>query len=111
MCSGRVDCGLLLTTFAEGADGVLVCGCHPGDCHYIDGNMRAYGRFLAMKRMLEELGIEPARAKLTWVGASEAERFCTVAREMTEQIRGLGPLAWRTRRSSLRAADAVGGQG
>jgi F420-non-reducing hydrogenase iron-sulfur subunit len=93
MCSGRVDPQFILKAFEEGADGVLVAGCHPGDCHYIDGNHKTMGRIPILKRMLEQLGIEKERFRLEWISASEGERVAAVIDEMTEQVRKLGPLA------------------
>jgi F420-non-reducing hydrogenase iron-sulfur subunit len=75
-----------------GADGVLVAGCHPGDCHYQEGNYKAMRRMELLKRMLDQFGIEPERFRLAWISASEANEFVHVVNEMTEQIRALGPL-------------------
>ena len=93
MCSGRVDPTFVLKAFAEGADGVLIAGCHPGDCHYIDGNMKTLRRVPLLKRILEQLGVEKDRLRLEWVSASEGERFKEVVEEMTETVRKLGPLS------------------
>jgi F420-non-reducing hydrogenase iron-sulfur subunit len=90
-CTGRVDPAFVLRALAAGADGVLICGCHPGDCHYIDGNHKAAGRFLLLRRTVKDLGMEKERIKLAWVGASEAKRLSEIVVEMTEQIRALGP--------------------
>lgn len=92
MCSGRVDPGFVLDAFRHGADGVLVCGCHPGDCHYIEGNHKALRRHHLTHRLLKEMGIEPERLRLEWVSASEGARFQEIVTEFTEQIRALGPL-------------------
>ncbi len=91
MCSGRVDPQFVLKAFQKGADGVLICGCHPGDCHYAEGNYKAGRRIPLLKKMLSQLGIEEGRLRLEWVSASEGERFATVVNEMTEQVRKLGP--------------------
>ena len=91
MCSGRVDPQFVLKAFQKGADGVLICGCHPGDCHYAEGNYKAARRIPLLKRMLSQLGIEDERLRLEWVSASEGERFAAVVNDMTEQIRKLGP--------------------
>lgn len=91
MCSGRVDPTLVFKAFAEGMDGVLICGCHPGDCHYINGNCKAVARFGLIKRMAEDLGIESERLRLEWVSASEGARYAQLVAEMTEQVRALGP--------------------
>ena len=95
MCSGRVDPQFILAAFKDGADGVLVAGCHLGDCHYIEGNFKALRRVTLLKRMLDRFGIERERLRLEWVSASEATKFVEVAKEMTEQIKALGPLSPR----------------
>lgn len=92
MCSGRVDPTFVIKAFVEGADGVLIAGCHPGDCHYQEGNYKALRRYRLLRRILPEYGIEPERLRLEWVAASEGERFAKVVNEFTDQIRGLGPL-------------------
>jgi len=92
MCSGRVDPTFVLKAFAEGADGVLIAGCHPGDCHYQEGNYKTLRRYKFLKRILPEYGIEPARLRLEWIAASEGDRFAQVVDEFTDQIRKLGPL-------------------
>lgn len=92
MCSGRVEPELVLRAFREGADGVLVCGCHPGDCHYISGNYRAKARFLLLHRLALDFGIHADRLRLEWVSASEGDRFAAVVRDMVEKVRPLGPL-------------------
>jgi len=97
MCSGRIDPAFVLRAFKDGADGVLIAGCHPGDCHYIAGNLKTMRRFPVLKRMLEQFGIEPQRVRLEWISASEGDVFVRVAHEMTEQVRALGPLDFRKR--------------
>lgn len=92
MCSGRIEPTFIIKALYEGADGVLIAGCHPGDCHYQEGNYKALRRFRMLRRILPEYGIEPDRIRLEWVAASEGERFARVVDEFTEQIRGLGPL-------------------
>lgn len=92
MCSGRVDPTFVLKAFQSGIDGVLVLGCHPGDCHYVSGNHKALGRVTLMRRMLATMGIEPARLRIEWVSASQGERYAELVREVTEQVRALGPL-------------------
>ncbi len=89
MCSGRVDPVFVLEAFKE-ADGVLVAGCHIGDCHYVSGNLHAEAKVRMVKKALEVIGVEPERLRLEWVSASEGERFGRVIREMVEEIRGLG---------------------
>ena len=95
MCSGRVDPSFVLQALADGADGVLIAGCHPGDCHYQVGNYRALARYNLLQRMLEQFGIEKERVRLEWVSAAEGEKFASVVSDMTEQVRRLGPLNWR----------------
>lgn len=92
MCSGRVDPTFILRAFQLGADGVLVAGCHPGDCHYQEGNYKALRRVLLLKRVLGQFGIDERRLRLEWISASEGEKFARVANEFAEQIRLLGPL-------------------
>lgn len=92
MCSGRVDPQFVLKAFAEGADGVLISGCHPGDCHYQEGNYNALRRYKLLSKMLKQFGIEPERFKLEWISASEGVKFQQVCNEFTDQIRKLGPL-------------------
>jgi F420-non-reducing hydrogenase iron-sulfur subunit len=92
MCSGRVDPQFVLDALARGADGVLIGGCHPGDCHYVDGNYKTLRRFQLLKRLLADMGVEPVRLRLEWISASEGERVKSVINEMVEQVRALGPL-------------------
>jgi len=92
MCSGRVDPQFVLDAFAHGADGVLIGGCHPGDCHYQEGNYKALRRYRLLKRLLGQMGIEEERLRLEWISASEAERFRWVMNDMVEHVRVLGPL-------------------
>lgn len=94
MCSGRVDPTFVLKAFADGADGVLVCGCHPGDCHYDVGNYNMQKRAPLISKLLREMGIEEKRFRLEWVSASEGDRFAEVVKEITEDVRKLGPLNW-----------------
>ena len=96
MCSGRVDPQFVLSAFREGADGVLIGGCHPGDCHYQEGNYSARRRFELLRLMLRDFGIEDERVRLEWISASEGDRVQKVCNEMTEQIRALGPLRLTT---------------
>lgn len=92
MCSGRVDPQFVLKAFHDGADGVMVLGCHPGDCHYKEGNYKTLRRMKLLQKMLAEYGIEPERFQLDWVSASEADKFSRVTTEMVERVRRLGPL-------------------
>jgi len=91
MCSGRVSPELVLRAFREGADGVLVLGCHIGDCHYVSGNHRTAKRMPVLRRILEYIGIEPERLRLDWVSSAEAPKFQQVVNEFTETIKELGP--------------------
>ena len=95
MCSGRVDSQFVMQAFREGADGVMVLGCHPGDCHYRNGNMKALRRFRLFEKMLMQMGIEKERFRLDWVSAGEAKRFQEVTTEMTEAVKKCGPLHMR----------------
>lgn len=108
-CSGRVSPGLVLEAFSRGADGVLILGCRPGECHYRDGNDRASTRVAILRRVLEPLGIEPGRLVLEWVAAGEGERFARVAEDAVERVRRLGPLEPFPSRTSLSpcAGDSV----
>lgn len=91
MCSGRIDPTFVLKALSDGADGVLIAGCHPGDCHYINGNIKTLRRFPLLKKMLSQLGVDDQRVRLEWVSASEGDRFAQIVKEMTEDIRKLGP--------------------
>jgi F420-non-reducing hydrogenase iron-sulfur subunit len=92
MCSGRVDPTFIVKAFAMGADGVLVSGCHPGDCHYMEGNYKTMRRIPLLKNILEQFGIERDRLRLTFVSASEGELWARVVNEFTDKVRELGPL-------------------
>jgi len=94
-CSGRIDPTLVLKALAAGADGVLIAGCHPGDCHYINGNVKTMRRFKLLQNLLDEFGIEKERVRLEWVSASEGGRYANIVESMTEEIRTLGPLNWK----------------
>ncbi len=91
MCSGMVHPNLVIDALTKGADGVIMCGCHPGDCHYREGNLKAQKRAEGIHLMLDDLGIERERFRLEWVSASEGIKFAQVISEFTEQIRKLGP--------------------
>jgi F420-non-reducing hydrogenase iron-sulfur subunit len=91
MCSARVDPTFVVKALASGADGVLVCGCHPGDCHYSEGNHKAMRRMPLLKKLLADLGVEDERVRLEWVSASEGQRFADIVNDMTERIKLLGP--------------------
>jgi len=92
MCSGRLDPQFIVSAFREGADGVLIGGCHPGDCHYQEGNYKALRRFILLKRLLKNMGIDENRIRLEWISASEGDRVQKVMNEMSEAVRQLGPL-------------------
>lgn len=94
MCSGRIDPAFITMAFARGADGVMVLGCHIGDCHYMSGNHKTMVRMPLVRRVLTDLGIEPERFRHEWVSAAEGEKFSQLVAEMTEQVRALGPLRW-----------------
>ena len=91
MCSGRVEPVLVATAYLRGADGVLVAGCHPGDCHYRKGNYYARRRFALLEKTIGTLGLEPERLMLAWVSASEGQRFAEVANEFATRIGAMGP--------------------
>lgn len=91
MCSGRVNPMFVVNALQQGADGVLIGGCHPGDCHYNHGNYLARRRMNVMKKLLEFMGIDPERVKMTWVSAAEGRKFADVVAEVTEEIKKLGP--------------------
>jgi len=93
MCSGRVDAQMVLKAFRAGADGVMILGCHPGACHYKEGNYYARKRAKLLANMLEQFGIEPARFRIDWVSAGEGERFAKVVTEMSQAVAALGPLS------------------
>ena len=105
MCSGRLDPQFVLAAFREGADGVLIGGCHPGDCHYQAGNYRALGRYLMLRKLIGALGIEKERIRLEWIAASEGDKVQRVINEMTETVRRLGPLQLEPMR--MNAVDSV----
>jgi len=95
MCSGMVHPNWVIEALTKGADGVLVCGCHPGDCHYQEGNKRAEDRAEAIDLMLEDFGLEPERFRLEWISASEGKKFAKTVSEMTETLRTLGPSPYK----------------
>lgn len=105
MCSGRVDPGFILKAFAEGADGVFIGGCHPGQCHYVAGNYSAERRVNMLYELLEDLGIERERLLLKWINAAEGELFASVMREFTEKLKKLGPSPLKVRLEEEAVAD------
>jgi len=94
MCSGRLDPTFVIKALSGGADGVMITGCHPGECHYIEQNYKALRRFLLLRRTLAQFGIEPERIKLVWASAAEGVRLTEEIKKMVEEIRHLGPLNW-----------------
>jgi F420-non-reducing hydrogenase iron-sulfur subunit len=95
MCSGMVHPNLVIDALTKGADGVIICGCHIGDCHYLEGNLKAESRKDAIELLLEDFGLEPERFRLEWISASEGPRFAEVMRNMTEAVRALGPSPYK----------------
>lgn len=94
MCSGRVDPQFVLKALRNGADGVLIAGCHPGECHYVNGNIKALRRYTMLKKALDQWGIEEERVQLLWASASEGTKLAEKVDSMTEELRALGPLRW-----------------
>jgi len=95
MCSGMIHPNFVTEALMGGADGVLICGCHPGDCHYLEGNLKAEKRAEAIELLLEDFGLEPERFRLEWVSASEGKKFAQIVSEMTETLRELGPSPYK----------------
>lgn len=106
MCSGRVDPTFVLKALESGADGVLIAGCHPGDCHYQEGNYKALRRYRLLKKMLSDFGVEEGRVRLEWISASEGDRFAQVVNDMTAQVRALGP--FNRQKASVEQQEPVG---
>ena len=100
MCSGRLDPTFVMKALASGADGVLITGCHPGECHYIEQNYKALRRYMLLKRVLGQMGIEPERVKLVWASAAEGMRLAHEITTMVEEVRALGPLHWGKKEES-----------
>jgi len=91
MCSGRVDPTFVIKSFKEGADGGLICGCHPGDCHYHEGNYKCLRRFHLLQKYIKQMGIQPERLRLEWISASEGLEFSQLVNEFSETIKELDP--------------------
>ena len=108
MCSGRVEPTFIVSALKNGADGVLIAGCHPGDCHYTDGNLKTQRRIPLLKKMLAQMGVEEERVRLAWISAAEAPDFVRLVNGFTEEIRQLGP--FRLERETADAAGAVAAQ-
>ncbi len=106
MCSGSVDPEHILEAFRQGADGVFIGGCHPGDCHYISGNYKTRRRVALIKHLISQLGIEPERLKMEWVSAAEGQRFAQVVTEFTDELKQLGPLTKAAEKAPAAAAVA-----
>jgi F420-non-reducing hydrogenase iron-sulfur subunit len=94
MCTGRIDPTFVLKAFQSGADGVIVAGCHPGDCHYSEGNYKTMRRVTLLRKLLSQMGIDPERFRLEWVSAGEGAKWAQIADEMSAAIKAKGPLAW-----------------
>ena len=107
MCSARIDPEFILRAFAKGADGVMVLGCHPADCHYIGGNYRARRRIALIRLVLEQYGFDPRRLKLEWVSASEGEKFQTTVVNFVDVIKALGPTPMKSRKQKDMLTNAV----
>ncbi len=105
MCSGRVDPELIMKAFAECADGVLIGGCHPGDCHYQLGNHKTFRRYKLLKAMLPQFGVDPERLHLEWISASEGDKVRDTVNAFTEKIRKLGPSTIRDTLNALRTEE------
>ncbi len=96
MCSGMIHPNLVINALTKGADGVLICGCHHGDCHYLEGNLKTEARAEAIKLMLQDFGIEEERFRLEWVSASVGSKFAQVVTDMSEEVKKLGPSPYKT---------------
>lgn len=96
MCSGRIDPTFVIKALSSGADGVMLTGCRPGDCHYLEQNYKALRRFLLLRRTLAQMGIEPERVRLVWASAAEGVYLADEFKKMIEEVRALGPLNWPT---------------
>jgi F420-non-reducing hydrogenase iron-sulfur subunit len=107
MCSGRLDPTFVLKALANGADGVLITGCHPGECHYIEQNYKALRRYLLLRRTLAQMGVDPGRIKLVWASAAEGVRLAGEIAKFVEEIRALGPLNWPKWQSSNGKEEVV----
>jgi F420-non-reducing hydrogenase iron-sulfur subunit len=95
MCSGRVDPTFVVKALSDGADGVLIAGCHPGDCHYSEGNYKTMRRYPMLLNLLEQFGIDRRRVRLEWISASEGKLFAEVVKDFTKELKSLGPLNWQ----------------
>ncbi len=105
MCTGRVEAEFILHAFEKGADGVLIAGCHPGECHYADGNLKALRRYALIKRLLKQLGIEEERLKIVWASASEGAQLADTVNMMVSKLKLLGPLYFNSKTVPASAGD------
>ena len=96
LCSGRIEPTFILKAFKEGADGVLVCGCHPGDCHYQEGNYKCLRRFSLLHKYILQMGFEKERLRLEWISASEGKQFAELVNDMTRTLLMLGPVKYKS---------------
>ncbi len=94
MCSGRLDPAFVIKALANGADGVMITGCHPGECHYLEQNYKAMRRYLLLRRTLSMMGVEPERVRMVWASAAEGVHLAAEINKMVEEVRALGPLNW-----------------
>jgi F420-non-reducing hydrogenase iron-sulfur subunit len=94
MCSGRLDPAFVIKALAGGADGVMITGCHPGECHYLEQNYKTMRRYFLLRKTLGQMGVEPERVKLVWASAAEGVRLANEITNMVEEVRALGPLNW-----------------
>jgi F420-non-reducing hydrogenase iron-sulfur subunit len=95
MCSGMIHPNFVIEALTTGADGVLICGCHPGDCHYLEGNLKTEKRAEAIDLMLEDMGLEPERFRLEWISASEGNKFASTVKDMVRTLKDLGPSPYK----------------
>jgi F420-non-reducing hydrogenase iron-sulfur subunit len=107
MCSGRVDPQFVLKALSLGADGVMIAGCHPGECHYLEQNYKTMRRFAMLRHTLKALGIEDERVRLQWASAAEGAQLASAINEMVEQVRALGPLNWQNKWAEKEDIDAA----
>ena len=107
MCSARIDPEFILRALSKGADGVMVLGCHPADCHYIGGNYRARRRIALLRLVLEQYGFDPKRLKLEWVSASEGEKFQKTVTDFVDVIKALGPTPVKSKKQKDMLTNAV----
>jgi F420-non-reducing hydrogenase iron-sulfur subunit len=106
MCSGRIDPTFVLKALSDGADGVLIAGCHPGECHYLEQNYKALRRHRLLQKTLSQFGIEPARVRLAWASAAEGAKFAEEIGAMVDEVKKLGPLDWPARPVPVATAPA-----